>query len=202
MRKNSIGLIVAILLVGTMVVLMIKSNIDEKKPLESFEEVEEYRKSLEAQGVNSVDITEGLEQGDTPPDFELTTLTGEVVTLSELKGQKVILNFWASWCGPCKAEMPHMQNYYENYKDLANVEIVAVNMTTQERKGVEGIENFIEEYGLTFPIPLDEDGEVIDAYRVMTIPTTYMIGTDGTIAHRFIGPMDEKTIHSLVENLD
>ncbi|MDS9470345.1 peroxiredoxin [Sporosarcina pasteurii] len=202
MKKNSIGLIVAILLVGTMVVLMVKSNMNENKPLESFEEVEEHRKSLDGRDDLSQDIAEGLEQGDTPPDFELTTLTGEILTLSELKGKKVILNFWASWCGPCKAEMPHMQNYYEKYKDEANVEIVAVNMTTQERRGIEGIEQFVEEYGLTFPIPLDESGEVIDAYRVMTIPTTYMIGTDGTIANRMIGPMDEKTMQNLVDQLD
>lgn len=202
MKKNSIGLIVAILLVGTMVVLMVKSNMNENKPLESFEEVEEHRKSLDGRDDLSQDIAEGLEQGDTPPDFELTTLTGEILTLSELKGKKVILNFWASWCGPCKAEMPHMQNYYEKYKDEANVEIVAVNMTTQERRGIEGIEQFVEEYGLTFPIPLDESGEVIDTYRVMTIPTTYMIGTDGTIANRMIGPMDEKTMQNLVDQLD
>lgn len=176
--------------------------MNENKPLESFEEVEEHRKSLDGRDDLSQDIAEGLEQGDTPPDFELTTLTGEILTLSELKGKKVILNFWASWCGPCKAEMPHMQNYYEKYKDEANVEIVAVNMTTQERRGIEGIEQFVEEYGLTFPIPLDESGEVIDAYRVMTIPTTYMIGTDGTIANRMIGPMDEKTMQNLVDQLD
>lgn len=202
MRKKGIGYIAALFIIGTMVVLMIKTNMDDRKPLESFEEVEEYRKSAAGQDENSADIPEGLERGDMPPDFELSTLSGEVIKLSDLKGQKVILNFWASWCGPCKAEMPHMQNYYDTYKDDANVEIVAVNMTTQERRGLKGIEEFIEDYELTFPIPLDEKGEIIDAYRVMTIPTTYMIGTDGTIGHVFFGPMDEKTIHNLVDQLE
>ena len=83
--------------------------------------------------------------------------------LSDLKGKKVILNFWASWCGPCKAEMPHMQKYYKKYKDNDNVEIIAVNLTKAERRGMKGVEEFIEAYGLTFPIPLDKEGTVMDA---------------------------------------
>lgn len=187
MNKKIIGYIIGILLIGTMVVLMIKPNIKEVGP------VEQATKQLQK---------EGLEKGDIPPDFELSTLTGDVVKLSELKGKKVILNFWASWCGPCKAEMPHMQQYYEKNKDYSNVEVIAVNMTTQERKGIEGIENFVKSYGLTFPIPLDEEGVVIDSYKVMSIPTTYMIGTDGTINHKIIGPMDEKTMEDMVENIE
>ena len=178
---------IGILLVGTMIVLMVKSNIGETEPIE--------------EAISPVK-NEGLTKGYIPPDFELTTLAGDVVKLSELKGKKVILNFWASWCGPCKAEMPHMQKYYEKNKDTSNVEIIAVNMTTQERKGMEGIESFVESYGLTFPIPLDEEGVVIDTYKVMSIPTTYIIGTDGKIEHKIVGPMDEKTMEDLVNNIE
>lgn len=144
----------------------------------------------------------GLEKGDTPPDFELTTLEGEVINLLDYKGKKVILNFWASWCGPCKAEMPHMQAYYEKNKDSENVEILAVNMTTQERRGMEGIESFVHSHALTFPIPLDEEGLAIDMYKVMTIPTTYMIGTDHKIAQKIVGPMDEEMLENIVRNLE
>ena len=76
----------------------------------------------------------GFKPGDTPPDFELATLSGELVRLSDYKGKKVILNFWASWCGPCKAEMPHMEKYYKKNKDAENVEIIAVNLTKQRAK--------------------------------------------------------------------
>ena len=93
-----------------------------------------------------------------------------------------------------------MQNYYAKNKDSANVEIIAVNLTTEER-GLVSIEKFVDAYGLTFPISLDNNGEVMDMYRIMTIPTTYMISTDGTIKHKIIGPMDEKTIKELVDNL-
>lgn len=184
-------MVVAVLLVGTLVVLMFNSN-----------DKEDEMKVADETDIQSSNDTSGLEKGDTPPDFELTTFDDEVVKLSDLKGKKVVLNFWASWCGPCKAEMPHMQNYYENLSKEEDIEIVAVNMTTQERRGIGAVETFIEEYGLTFPIPLDKTGDVTADYEVFTIPTTYMVGTDGTLQQKVVGPMDEKTLRSLVDNLE
>ena len=116
MNKKIMGYLIAILVIGTMVVLMVKSNLDTPK--------------LKA---DPNDPEVGLQEGNLPPDFELFTLTGELVTLSDFKGKKVMLNFWASWCGPCKAEMPHMETYYKKYKESDNVEIIAVNMMAQER---------------------------------------------------------------------
>lgn len=193
MNKKIIGFVIAALLVGSMVVIMVKSNLEEIEPIDDY---------LLGDDLSQLEQVPGLKKGDTPPDFELTTLAGDVVTLSELKGKKVMLNFWASWCGPCKAEMPHMQKYYKANKDKDNVEIVAVNLTTAEKRGLKGVEEFIDAYGLTFPIPLDEDGTVMDAYQIIPIPTTYMIGTDGTIDQKIVGPMDEKTIKELVKNLN
>lgn len=185
-------MVITALIIGTLIVIMVKSNMETADPIDT---------SLVGADSNMIEYESGLEEGNTPPDFELPTLSGDIIKLTNYKGRKVILNFWASWCGPCKAEMPHMQNYYEKYKDSENVEIIAVNMTTEER-GLVSIENFVESYGLTFPIPLDNDGEVIDSYRIMTIPTTFMISTDGTIKQKIMGPMDEKTIKGLVDNLD
>ncbi len=193
MNKKTLGFLIAILLIGAMVVIMVKSNLDKPKPIDEF---------LIGADFSALDEEPGQEKGAIPPDFELSTVSGDVVKLSDLMGKKVILNFWASWCGPCKAEMPHMQKYYKKYKDADNVEIIAFNLTTAEQRGMKGVEEFIDAYGLTFPIPLDKEGTVMDAYRIIPIPTTFMIGTDGKISQKIVGPMDEKTLRDLVKNLD
>ncbi len=190
MIKRNVGLIVTALIISTMIVMSVKSNIDETEPDEYFETTTT---------IDSSETKTGLKQGNVPPDFELTTLTGDVVRLSDYKGKKVILNFWASWCPPCKEEMPHMEKYYQKNKDSENVEIIAVNMTTAERPG--SAREFVDAYGLTFPIPLDKTGEVLDAYKIGPLPMTYMINTDGTIAHQVSGPINEKVLNELGNNL-
>jgi peroxiredoxin len=189
MNKKMIGYLIAILVIGSMVVITVKSNMEKNATTD------------QAVSVGESNGTVGLKVGDLPPDFDLTTMSGDQVNLAELKGKKVILNFWASWCGPCKAEMPHMEKYYERNKEAANVEIIAVNMTNSERRGLKGVEEFIDEYGLTFPIPLDKDGKVERMYEIVSIPTTFMLGTNGEIVHKFVGPMDEKMMEELVNNL-
>lgn len=191
MKKRTVGLAITALIIGTLIVMTVKSNMETAEPIDTI---------VVGADTTTIEYESGLEEGNTPPDFELSTLSGDIIKLTDYKGKKVILNFWASWCGPCKAEMPHMQNFYAKNKDSANVEIIAVNLTTEER-GLVSIEKFVDAYGLTFPIPLDNNGEVMDMYRIMTIPTTYMISMDGTIKHKIIGPMDEKTIKELVDNL-
>ncbi|MDS8877070.1 TlpA disulfide reductase family protein, partial [Streptococcus pneumoniae] len=101
-------------------------------------------------------LAEGLSQGQTAPDFTLTDQNGDTVKLSDYRGKKVILNFWATWCPPCRAEMPHMQEFHENNTD-GDVVILAVNLTAQDN-GEEAIRSFIDEFGLTFSIPMDETG--------------------------------------------
>ncbi len=193
MIKWTVGILIAVLIISGFIVKMVKSNTEITEPIDT----------VQAAYVTSViDDESGLEKGKASPNFELPTLSGEKVKLTDYKGKIVILNFWASWCGPCKVEMPHMQNYYKNKKDAANVEIIAVNMTSEERGGKKSIEKFVKEYGLTFPILLDNDGNVLDLYNIITIPTTYVIGTDGVISQKILGPMDEKMINELVENLN
>ncbi|WP_438316214.1 redoxin domain-containing protein [Sporosarcina sp. FA9] len=191
MNKKTVGILITALIIGAMVVLTVKSNLEKAEPIP------------QSTGTgDSLAETTGFKPGNIPPDFELTTLSGDVVKLSDYKGKKVILNFWASWCGPCKAEMPHMENYYKKNKESDNVEIVAVNLTKQERKGMDGIEKFVDAFGLNFPIPLDEDGRVMDAYAVIGIPTSYFINTDGTIGQKVVAAMDEKTLKEYVDKLN
>ncbi|MFC6038031.1 redoxin domain-containing protein [Paenisporosarcina macmurdoensis] len=191
MTKKMFGLITVAILIAIMIAGLVKKNIDTE---ESF--------SSEQRGVDLLETTaeEGLTQGDMAPDFTLTTVDGKKVQLSELKGKKVIVNFWATWCPPCKAEMPHMQNYYDEFSQDENVEILAVNLTSGDK--VESVQNFVKDYGLTFPIPMDEEGMVGQTYEAITIPTSYMIDSNGRIQNKVVGPMDENMIKEFVSNLD
>ncbi|MFD1707658.1 peroxiredoxin family protein [Siminovitchia sediminis] len=197
MSKKIFGLALLVLLVAIVAVNIVqdvRENADTKAAQEEF-----Y-----SQADTMEQVSEGLKEGDLPPDFTLETLDGETVSLSDYKGKKVILNFWASWCPPCKAEMPHLQNYYETKAEQENVEILAVNLTNAERGGDvrKKVENFIAEFGLTFPVPLDKNGEIGDTYQAFTIPTTYMIDANGVIHTKIIGPMDEETIQGMVADME
>ncbi|WP_241535816.1 peroxiredoxin family protein [Indiicoccus explosivorum] len=137
-----------------------------------------------------------LEQGALAPDFSLETLSGDSVKLSDYRGQKVVLNFWASWCEPCKKEMPEMQNFYESLPEGADVEILAVNLTDKD-DGLDKIQEFVEEYEMTFPVPLDESGNVSETYGVLAIPTTFLIDEEGRLQTQIRGPVDEEMLREL-----
>ncbi|RPI84028.1 MAG: TlpA family protein disulfide reductase [Chloroflexi bacterium] len=138
-------------------------------------------------------------KGFSAPDFTLSTLDGSEVTLSDLRGQVVVVNFWASWCLPCRVEMPAIEQVHRAYKDLGLV-ILAVNMTSGDSR--QDAASFVDEYGLTFSIPLDLDGLVSSKYEVRGLPTTYFIDTEGVIQEVVVGgPMSEALVQSKVEDL-
>ncbi len=118
----------------------------------------------------------------TPIEFELRDLTGKIVKLSAFKGKVVFLNFWATWCGPCRSEMPSMQRMYEKLHD-AGLEILAVDLQ-EEKRAVEG---FVRELSLKFPILLDSTGTVGSKYNARAIPTTYLFDRKGFIFARAVG---------------
>ncbi len=118
------------------------------------------------------------------PDFTLNSLDGEPVTLQELKGRPVILNFWASWCPPCRAEMPAFQLAWQEYMDTDLV-ILAVNATHQDT--ISEINQFIEQNNLEFAILLDMTGKVSSSYQIHSLPTTFLIDRDGIITKTIIG---------------
>ena len=151
--------------------------------------------------IKTEDSTSALaKEGKPAPDFRLSTLDGKKMNLSDYKGKKVILNFWATWCPPCKAEMPHMQKFYAENKE-EGVEIIAVNLTNMDH-GIDGIHKFIKDYELTFTVPLDEDGQIGKQYQAITIPTSYVIDTEGVIAKKIVGPMDEGMMEGLIKGIE
>lgn len=188
MNKKNIGLLLILALVVIMLAGFIKREGDKKEVIKN--------------PGYEVDLTEtkGVEQEQIAPDFTLKTLDGETVTLSELKGKKVVLNFWATWCPPCKVEMPHFQSYYENYSEQDNVVLLAANVTYSEL-GAENVQDFVNSFDLTFPILVMEKEDVINSYQVLTLPTTYFIDTKGRIQRQYTGPLDEKALREYVQSL-
>jgi peroxiredoxin len=140
-----------------------------------------------------------LMEGAPAPDFMLTTPDGLSLRLSEFRGQAVLVNLWATWCPPCRQEMPAIQKVYREYRDQGFV-VLAINTTSQDDPF--NIPPFVERYGLTFPILLDETGEVSAAYGLRSLPTSYFIGRDGNIREVVIGgPMAEALLRARVEEI-
>ncbi|WP_339228741.1 TlpA disulfide reductase family protein [Oceanobacillus sp. FSL K6-2867] len=139
----------------------------------------------------------GLERGMIAPDFEVMTLNGEQVKLSDYRGERVLLNFWATWCPPCRAEMPDMQKLYEE----EDVTILALNMTETENN-VERVEEFIDELGLTFPVLMDETSDVMTSYKVQVYPTSYMIDSNGRIQYITLGAMNYDQMLQQMSKID
>lgn len=185
--KKWIALVGLAMLIGLAVYSFATQNADTVEPL-----------SNDQLGTDlSTNPGSSIQKGDVAPDFTLTTLAGEEVKLSDYRGKKVILNFWATWCPPCKAEMPHMQNFHE--ANGQEVEILAVNLTDKDN-GFDNVQAFIDDYELTFTVPLDETGEVGTTYQAITIPTSYILTTEGKVQHKIVGPMDENMMEQLISS--
>lgn len=137
--------------------------------------------------------------GFAAPDFTLKTLEGEEYTLSELKGNAVLVNLWATWCPPCRAEMPAIEKMYQEYKDQGFV-VLAVDMTYQDDPT--NVVPFTQEHGLTFPILLDETANVASAYQLRSLPSSYFINRAGIIQEVVIGgPMSEALLRTRIEQI-
>ena len=139
-------------------------------------------------------------EGFLAPDFTLDTLQGDQVKLSDLRGKIVVVNFWATWCPPCRAETPALKTSYESYKD-ADVVILGVNLTNQD--SLNDVEAFVQEFSLTYPILLDRDGNVSNSlYQIKGLPSTFFVNRNGVIRTVVVGgPMSESFIRSKIEAL-
>lgn len=137
---------------------------------------------------------EKVQEGSVAPDFVLKDLNGKQVQLSDYKGKGVFLNFWGTWCAPCKREMPYMERQYQHYKNLG-VEIIAVNVGESNI----AVESFVTQYKLTFPVVLDKSSEVLHAYGVDPLPTTFLIDKNGKVVDIITGQMTERDVRNYME---
>ncbi|TDL32565.1 TlpA family protein disulfide reductase [Jeotgalibacillus sp. S-D1] len=133
------------------------------------------------------------------PDFSLQSLQGETVKLSDMRGKTVILNFWTSWCPPCHEEIPELEKFQADYiKDHPDVVLLGINLT-QEDHGEEKIKSFVKANQMTFPVLLDTEGNVARAYTILTIPSTYIVDSEGNIKQKILGPVTKEQLIEAVE---
>ncbi|GMB07808.1 peroxiredoxin [Thermolongibacillus altinsuensis] len=134
--------------------------------------------------------------GDEAPDFVLTDLNGNKHRLSDYRGKGVFLNFWGTWCKPCEKEMPYMNKQYEVYKKKG-VEVLAVNVGESELS----VKKFVERFGLTFPVVIDKQDQVMNAYDIGPLPTTFLIDKNGKIVDIITGTMTESMVQQYMERI-
>jgi thiol-disulfide isomerase/thioredoxin len=129
------------------------------------------------------------------PDFELDTTSGKTIQLSSLAGKPVLVNFWATWCGPCQVEMPLIQEYYEKFSP--NLEVLAIN----DDESIGEIQPYVNKLGLSFPVLLDPGGIITDLYQVRGFPTTYFIDRDGFIKEVYVGIISKRVIEDHLKKI-
>ena len=146
-------------------------------------------------GVNEVFGEVSIEEREAP-DFTLELLDGGTLTLSELRGSVVLVDFWASWCGPCRVEAPTLVQVYEEYRDKG-VEFVGVGIWERPAEA----EVFIEEFGVPYPTGLDIPGNILVEYGVRGIPEKYFIDSDGRLVAKFTGPSGENDLRETLDRM-
>lgn len=145
------------------------------------------------QPASATPVQEGVAIGKRAPDFTLKDVNGNIVRLSDLRGKPVFVNFWATWCPPCRIEMPEIQRLYEENGD--EFHMVAVNLTGTE-KSPESVPKFLQENGYTFPVLLDPDEAAVSKYVLAGVPTSLFLDENGIIRVIWPGPMDRMTMEA------
>jgi thiol-disulfide isomerase/thioredoxin len=202
--KNNLSITMKALLFILVVLIMSgcsvinKTSGDEKTRKTEIAESKDLKEEPSGEESSNTSYKE-LEVGDVAPDFSVKTLKGEELTLSDLRGRVVLINFWASWCFPCVSEMPEIQKLYDEYS-RDELEIIAVNVGEKENKVLDFLNNNPD---YSFNIAVDEEYVVSEMYPTAGIPYTVIVSPDGVVAEIFLGARTYEAFSNAVDiNLD
>jgi peroxiredoxin len=177
------------LVTAVMIIGIIGSSVFYSQPIKRLGS-ELQVAEVAAEDKESTDKEEGVEVGKIAPDFTLSNLAGEDVSLSDFRGQYVLLNFWATWCPPCRQEMPELNSFSAAENDFV---VVGVNIGEQPNK----VKKFMEDNGYNYPTLLDQTREIASIYQVSAIPTSYFIDPTGEIKHIKRGLIMESQLEAI-----
>ncbi len=130
------------------------------------------------------------------PDFRLATLDGSSLALSDHRGRYVLLNFWATWCPPCRAELPDLVRFYQDHADRG---FTLIGVNEQEPPAV--VADFLRAQGLAFPVVLDADGALLDRYGVQGMPSSFLVDPQGRVVRAWTGMIDRRTLEAALTPL-
>lgn len=191
MRSSSPGLVMLALLVSAWFMAACDSNDPGGASASG------PARNIAVASLDAIDNTDrGLDDDQLAPDFRLIYANGEQINVSDWLGQPVILNFWATWCAPCRAEMPELVDAYEAHSDQGLV-IVGVNVLESEEKAQE----FMAQFDMDFPVVLDGRGELQQLYQVRGLPTTLFIDREGRIAVRWAGLLTTQLLEQFLQEI-
>lgn len=181
------------------------SKLSGTDVISSEEETErkQEKEERETEDSGNGDVSSETKEETIPAiDFTLKDQYGEEHTLSDYKGKTVFLNFWATWCPPCKAEMPDIQNVYETYDTEGEDALVVLGIAAPNMGGEgseEQIAAFLKEQGYTYPVVMDTTGEIFSAYGITSFPTTFMIDREGNVFGYVTGMLSEDVMQSIIK---
>ena len=189
--KQKITLVILILVI---VLLLVGGTVAYRTLSRLAEPTVPYTPSVQS------DSTDQAQEAAPAPDFTVYNADGSTVALSEKQGKPVFINFWATWCPPCRSELADINKAYETYGD--KIEFMMIDLTDgYNGEDQPAVEAFVAENGYSFPVYFDLDAGAAVAYGVRSIPTTVLIGSDGTLLHTQMGAMSESQIEQLMQSL-